>query len=138
MSAKLSEKLKVTAYDFDPDATTATEIAWVDLRDFDSMLVAFIRTIGTSAVTLKIQGSAASNGASPVDVVTKTFSAQPDAVGDVAFLEATVNDFNAAADGLRYASAVVSVATGTDEGVVVYTLGDAQHCTAGLTSDVIA
>jgi hypothetical protein len=135
---KLSECLKVTSYDFDPDATTETEIAWVDMRDFNCILASFVRTVGTSAVTLEIQASAASDGSSPVSVVTKTFAAQPDAVGDVAFLEATTNDILKAGVGLRYVSAVVSVATGTDEGVVTYILGDAQHKQAGLTADVVA
>jgi hypothetical protein len=135
---KLSECIKIESFDFDPDATTETEISWTDLRDFNCFLAQFVRTIGAGAVTLKIQGSAASDGSNPVDVVTKTVSAEPDAVGDCIFLEATENDFLAAGEGLRYGSAVVSVATAGDEGVVTYVLGGAQHKYAGLTSDIVA
>lgn len=135
---KLTECIKVLPFDFDPDATTETEISWQDMRDFDQLLVGFTRTIGTGAVTLKIQGSAASDGSGPVDVVTKTVSSEPDAVGDSIFLECTVNDISKAGAGLRYLSAVVSVGTAGDEGVVTYILGKAQHKVAGLTSDIIA
>jgi hypothetical protein len=135
---KLTEQLKQTAYDFDPNATSATAIAWVDMLDFDSLLVAFVRTIGTSALTFIIQGSASSNGASPVTVKTITLAAEPDAVGDVVFGEADVNDMLAAGTDLRYLSATLTVATGTDEGVVIYTLGNAKFKEASLTADIVA
>lgn len=135
---KLTEQLAQTAYDFDPDATTATAIAWVDMREYESLLVAFVRTIGTSALTFIIQGSASSNGASPVTVKTITLAAQPDAVGDVVFGEADTNDLLAAGTDLRYLSATLTVATGTDEGVVLYTLGNAKFKEAALTADVVA
>jgi hypothetical protein len=135
---KLTEQLKQTAYDFDPNATSATAIAWVDMLDFDSLLVAFVRTIGTSALTFIIQGSASSNGASPVTVKTITLAAEPDAVGDVVFGEADVNDMLAAGTDLRYLSATLTVATGTDEGVVIYTLGNAKFKEANLTADIVA
>lgn len=140
---KLSSEIKVTGYDFDPDATTATEIGWVDMRDFDSLLVAIQRTVGTSALTLKIMGNPASNGGgTDVDIVSKTFAAQPDAVGDIAFLETDAREIaqKAAAAGVvgvRYVTAVVSAATATDEAVVTYIRrGKRQY--DGLTSDIIA
>jgi hypothetical protein len=135
---KLTEQLGQTAYDFDPNATTATAIAWVDMKDYCSLLVAFVRTVGVSALTFLIQGSASSDGSSPVTVKTITLAAQPDAVGDVVFGEADVNDMLAAGTDLRYLSAVLTVATGTDEGVVVYTLGNSKHKEAGSTADTVA
>ena len=135
---KLTEQLNVTGYDFDPDATTATAIAWVDMKEFCSLLVSFQRTVGTSALTFIIQGSASSNGASPVTVKTITLAAQPDAVGDIVVGEADVNDMLAAGTDLRYLSATLTVATGTDEGVVTYILGNAKHKETGLTADVVA
>ena len=135
---KLTECLQQTAYDFDPDATTATEIAWVDMKEFNNLLVAFVRTVGTSALTFLIQASASSNGASPVTVKTITPAAAPDAVGDVVFGEVDVNDLLGAGTDLRYVSAVLTVATGTDEGVVFYTLGNAEHKKGALTADVVA
>jgi hypothetical protein len=135
---KLTEQLGQTAYDFDPGVTSATAVAWVDMKDYCSLLVAFVRTIGTSALTFIIQGSASSNGASPVTVKTITLAAQPDAVGDVVFGEADVNDMLGAGTDLRYLSAVLTVVTGTDEGVVVYTLGNSKHKETGSTADIVA
>jgi hypothetical protein len=135
---KLTEQLKVTGYDFDPDATTATAIAWVDMKEYCSLLVSFQRTVGTSALTFIIQGSASSNGASPVTVKTITLAAQPDAVGDIVFGEADVNDMLAAGTDLRYLSATFTFATGTDEGAITYIQGNAKHKETGLTADIVA
>ena len=135
---KLFTELAIKQYDFDPGATTATEIAWVDLRDFCSFAASFFRTIGTGATTFKIQASSASNGAAPVDIVTHAVGSEPDAVGDQIFLECGINDLLNAGTDLRYVSAVVSVATGTDEGVILYVRGKAKFKTSDLTADVVA
>ena len=129
----LTEQLKQTGYDFDPNATTATSIAWVDMSEFCSLLVAFIRTVGTSSLTFIVQGSASSDGSGPVLVKTITMAAQPDAVGEI-----DTNDIMNAGTDLRYVSAVLTVGTATDEGVVVYTLGNAKHEKLALTADIVA
>jgi len=126
-------------YDFDPDATTLTDIGWVDMKDFDYFLCGFRHTIGTSAVVYKIIANPASDG-SGTDVVIKTGSAQPDAVGDYCWLETTaeeIADADAATGTARYVSMQVSVATGTDEGVVYYERGGGRKYDA-LTADSIA
>ena len=138
IDSHLENNLAVTQYDFDPDATTETEIAWVPMKDFRNILVSFFRTVGTSDVTLKIQGATDSSGTGATDIVTKTVSSQPDAVGDYIFLEAGINDILAAGSGLDFVSAVVSVATGTDEGVISYIRGRALRPESGLTADVVA
>jgi len=134
---KLKTELAVKSYDFDPGATTETVIAWVDMRDFGNFLVSFFRTIGTGAVTLSIKASTVAAGTSPVTVVTHAVASEPNAVGDQIFLECGINDILSAGSGLRYVSAVVSVATGTDEGVVTYVRGNGCKA-ADLTADVIA
>jgi hypothetical protein len=53
-TAKLSQNLKITQYDFDPDGTSAVDVAWVDMRDFGVFMFSFFRTVGTSDVTVKI------------------------------------------------------------------------------------
>ena len=139
---KLASTIKVTQYDFDPNATTATAVAWVDMQNFTSLLVSFFRTVGTSALTLKIQASAASNGASAEDIVTKTVAAEPDAVGDFIFLECLAEQVAAKAastgKALRYVSAVASFATNTDEGVVSYIMGAPRFAYDGLTADFVS
>jgi hypothetical protein len=139
---KLTSTLKVTQYDFDPNATTEAAVAWVDMRDFVSLLVGFFRTVGTGALTLKIQASAAANGANPEDIVTKTVSAEPNAVGDYVFLECLAEQVAAKAastgKALRYVSAVASLATNTDEGVVTYIMGAPRFAYDSLTADFVS
>jgi len=140
---KLSTKLKVLSYDFDPNATTATDIGWVDMRDYSEMMVQFFRTVGTSALTLTILCNTASDGSgNEATVATKTFTAgQPNATGDYVFLEAIENQIAnlSRVDGYeyRYVSASCTVATGTDEGVVTYMLKP-KYCYEDLTADLIS
>ena len=140
---KLSTTTKVLSYDFDPDATTATDIGWVDMRDYSEIMIQFFRTVGTSALTLKILCNTASDGSgNEATVATKTFTAgQPNATGDYVFLEAIENQIAnlARVDGYayRYVSANCTVATGTDEGVVTYILNP-KYPQEDLSSDLIS
>ena len=140
---KIATVLKLTSYDFDPGATTETEIAWVDMTDFTGLLVQFFRTIGTGAVTLRIMANTTATGSgTDVAIITKTVSAEPDAVGDYIFLETDSQAIAAAAaaagvSGVRYVTAVVSSATATDEGVVTY-VRTAMRPQDGLTADLVA
>ena len=137
---KLKSSLKVTQYDFDPDATTATDIAWVDMRDYTSILIGFCRTVGTSALTFLILANTESDG-SGTDVTVKTVSpaAAPDAVGDHVWYEIdTESIIEAAGDAdYRYVTANLAVATAGDEGVVTY-IRAGRHKQEDLTADVVA
>lgn len=136
-----TERSAITAYDLDPDATTTTDVAWVDMRDYTRLAVMFFRTVGTSDITLSVLGNSAANGGgSDVTVKTKTLtSVQPNAVADYTFLEVSEDEIVTASEsGARYLSANVSFATSTDEGVVVYIRHGAKHPQAGNTADSIA
>lgn len=136
--------LKIRAYDFDPDATTETAVEYVDMKDFGGLIAQFIRTIGTSAVTMKIYASTqGSAGGDEGLIATKTFSAgQPDSVGDCAYMEILTEQIaqKAATDGkaYRYAVVKVSFATATDEAVVNYILTSPRFAYDGLTADHIS
>lgn len=134
---KSSSNMAITQYDLDPDATSATDAAWVDMRDYSAIIMSFFRTVGTGAVTLKLIANSASDG-SGSDVEIKTTSSNPDAVGDYAFLECTEQDLLAAGSGLRYVSLNYTFATATDEGVATYVRHQPRHAQSGLTSDSIA
>lgn len=128
----------VTQYDFNPDATTATEIGWVDMRDAGVFTVGFFRTVGTSNLTFKIVANSESDG-SGTDVDVKTYSgAEPNAVGDYCFLECTAQELGALGTDLRYVTASCAVATGTDEGVVTYIRSDLRFPRQDATADSIA
>lgn len=144
-SDKLTSELKITQYDFDPDGTSAVDVAWVDMRDFVKFLVGFFRTVGTSDLTLKIlANSGSSGGGTDVEVKVKTLTGvQPNAVGDYTWIECTAEEIQqaAAAAGVadvRYVSANLTFATGTDEAVVTYVRGGPRFSFDGLTADNIA
>lgn len=123
---QLRSSLAVTQYDHDPDGTGAVDVAWVDMRDYNAILIAFFRTVGTSDLTFTVLANSASDGSgTDVTVKTKTISSQPDAVGDYVFEEVTAEEIaqsatDAGETGVRYVSANLTLATGTDEGVVTY------------------
>jgi len=135
---KILSRLDVSHYDFDPDATTAVDVAWVDMRDAGRFACSFFRTIGTGALTFKILANSASDG-SGSDVTIKEWSgSEPDAVGDYVFLECTAQELAASGTDLRYVTASVAVATGTDEGVVTYILSDLRYPRADVSADTVA
>ena len=141
---KLRSIAKRTIYDFDPGVTTEVEVAWVDMRDFESLLVGFFRTIGTSAFTLRLMANTAANGSgTDVNIKTLTITAEPNAVGDYIWVETSAAEIAQAAaeagvDGVRYITAVASVATDTDEGVFYYERGRASFPQDALTADSVA
>ena len=140
MSAnKTLTKNLITMYDFDPNATTAVAVGWVDMRDFSGITFAYWKTIGTGGITsIIVQGSTASNGASPVTIATITPAADPDAAFDYIFAEIDEDDIAQAGAGLRYVSLTIAQVTGTDEAVVTYIRTGAKFAGDGETADVVA
>lgn len=140
---KLFSRNAYRLYDFDPDATTVTEIAWVDMRDFECFGATFFRTIGTSAVTFKIMANSESDGSgTDVDIAAHAVGDEPDALSDQIHLECSAEQLagnsTTASGELRYVTAVVSVATNTDEGVIAYYRARARFERDGLTADIVA
>ena len=140
---KLSTVLNVTQYDFDPDSTAATDVGWVDMRDYRHFLFSFFRTVGTGTVAIAILANTASDGSGDeATIKTITPAAAPDAVGDYVFGEMIAEEVaqKAAEDGkaYRYISVNLTFGTDTDEAVVTYILGDSRYPRADLTADVVA
>jgi len=140
MSAnKTLTKNLITMYDFDPNATTAVAVGWVDMRDFSGITFAYWKTIGTGGITsIIVQGSTASNGASPVTIAIIVPAADPDAAFDYIFAEIDEDDIAQAGAGLRYVSLTIAQVTGTDEAVVTYIRTGAKFAGDGETADVVA
>ena len=141
-SQKILERMKISMHDFDPNGTAAVEVSWTNVRDIQAIAVAFFRTIGTGDITLKIMGNSASDGSgTDVDIVTKTVSAQPDAVGDQIFLECSAAEIAAAAEAagetVQYVTAVVSAGASGDEGVILQIV-DPVYVYEAQTADVVA
>lgn len=138
-SSKLKSELNCTMYDFDPGGTDPVDVGWVDMRDYESILIGVFHSVGTGAIdTFKILANTASDGGG-TDVEVKAHAAPTaaDAVGDTIWLEATAADIQSVGTNLRYVSASVELATGTDECVVTY-IRKGRRQYDGLTADVIA
>lgn len=139
---KLRAELFIKPYDFDPDATSATDVGWIDAQDVESFLVQFIRTVGTSNLTFTIIGNTLADGSgTDTTIKTITLAAQPNALIDTAFGEVTRGEImQAAADAgveIRGLSASLAFATGTDEAVVNYIVKKA-HVKKDNTADIVA
>ena len=143
---KFTANNKVTMYDFDPDATTAATVGWVDMQGYGELtVVAFASALtGVGNEDFSIVADANSDGSGTnVTVVSHAIGSAPDAVGDYLVLSCTAEQIvQEGADGsqtaLRYASAKIGVANAADEQVVVYIRSKPTHAVSGLTADVVA
>lgn len=135
---KLSSILKVLSYDFDPDGTDPVDVAWVPISSFEHFMACLFHSVGTGNVdTFNIIANTQSDG-SGTDVIVKSSTADPDAVGDFAFLECSRSELASLGSGLAYVSANVELADATDECVITYIRSGARWSYAGLTTNVIA
>ena len=143
-SDKIASTQKIKLYDHDPNGTSATAVAWVDMSNYGVFgVMAFASALAGNGVTaFAIQASAASNGANPETIVSHAVGSAPDAVGDQLWLECTAEQVAAvgaaAGKDLRYVSAVLTMHNAGDENVVAYVLSEPRFASGGLTADVVA
>lgn len=145
-SDKLGSNLKVTMYDHDPDGTSATDVAWVDMRDYNNFMVVAMASAltGAGANAFTILANAQSDGGG-TDVAIKAHAvgSAPDAVQDYLVLECTAEEIaqeaaDAGISGVRYISASLTMANSADENVVTYIRGGCKRAADGLTADSVA
>jgi len=138
----LKQNLAVTQYVDAPGATTAHDVGWVDMRDFERILIAYCRTSGTDVTALKVLGNSAANGSGTDVELVADFDSAPDAVGDYAFVELSAQQIKelarAAGYEVRYVSLNATNGTAGDTAVVTYIRGAAKHAQSGLTADSVA
>ena len=138
----LKQNLAVTQYVDAPGNTTAHDVAWVDMRDFERILIAYTRVVGTGVTALKVLGNSAANGGGTDVELAADFDSVPDAVGDYAFVELSAQQIKekarAAGYEVRYVSLNATNGTAGDTAAVTYIRGAAKHAQAGLTADVVA
>ena len=122
----------------------ATDIAWVDMRDFSHLLVGLSRISGTGNIdSFRILANAESDGSgTDVEIVVHPLTAQPNAVNDQIYLEVEESQVRAegekAGQDVRYVSANVDLATGADQVAIIYTRKASRHAYQNLTPDRIA
>ena len=137
---------KITAYDHDPaDSTVATDVAWVDMQDYEEFTVMCFSSAltGTGPVAFKILANSSSTGSgTDAEIKVHALGTAADAVGDYIFLSCTAEEIKAAestATGrLRYVSANLDMNNAADEAVVVYIRSKPRYAQSGLTADTIA
>jgi hypothetical protein len=145
-SVQLFGKMKILAYDFDPDESAITDIGWVDMKNYETFAAIFVRTVGTGALdTFNIIANWDNSTGTDVTVKVHALGSAPDAQADMVLLECTNSEIaqlqsnvSTATNKLRYVTAECEFATSTDEGVVIYIQADPKFPQSGLTADVVA
>lgn len=137
----------VTMYDHDPaNSTVATDVAWVDMRDFEGIVInVFASTLSGNGITVfQIIGNSQSNGggSDSASIISHAVGSPPVAVGDWLTLECSAEMIRELETGLtgelRYVTALLTANNSADEAVVVYTRYGAKFPRDGLTADVVA
>lgn len=142
---KLFTTHAIASYDFDPDSTAATDVAWVDLRDYSNFAVIVMSSAltGNGPAAFKILANPNSDGSgTDVEVKAHAVGSKPDAVGDYLVLECTAEEIAELASdnssALRYVSANIAMANAADEAVVTYIRTGARFQHDGMTADYIS
>ena len=146
-SDKVFSRQALYAYDHDPaNSTVATEIAWVDMRDYEYFAVLLFTSLlggnGPTAFTI-IANDESDGGGTDVAIKAHGVGSAPDAVGDFLVLSCTAEEIaqeasDAGVANARYVTAVVTCHHTDDEAVVVYQRSGTKRAYAGLTADVVS
>ncbi len=128
----------IKLHDFDPDVTTAVAIEWRPIKEFRRFVAGLVRTIGTGATTFDIAAATDSSGTGALAVKSHGIGSEPDAVEDQLFLEVDAAQIHETLATATHWSARISVATETDEMVVVTIESEALYPRTGLTADIVA
>jgi hypothetical protein len=142
---KLFTTHAIASYDFDPNSTAATDVAWVDLRDYSNFAVIVMSSAltGNGPAAFKILANPNSDGSgTDVEVKAHAVGSKPDAVGDYLVLECTAEEIAELASdnssALRYVSANIAMANAADEAVVTYIRTGARFQYDGMTADYVS
>lgn len=146
-SEKFVANNQQTMYNHVPATTAATDVAWVDMRDYDGITVmAMASTLSGNGVTaFTINANAESDGGGTDAVVVEHgVASAPVAEGDQLVLECTAEQIReveilATTGQLRYVTAILTMGNNSsDEAAVTYTRWGPKHPQTGLTSDTVA
>ena len=138
-SVKGTSELKVKGYVHDiTDATGATQIAWLPLKDFDWLLAAVTLVSGTGLLTVKIVAATDSSGTGAVEVIAHADPTVADAAGDVVYLDVSAEQVKEVLAGATHVSVELACDAAADIAAVTYIFGGALRKYAGLTADQIA
>ena len=141
-SSQLKSELKCTMYR--NIAASATDVDWVDMKDYDSILIGVSASllVGAGVTVFKILGNSEfDGGGTDVEIKAKAIPPAPDALEDTLWLEATAEEIagasTVASGRLRYVSANITAANAGDIASTVY-IRRSRRPAKDETADVIA
>ena len=145
-SQKFLARFKVTTFVTTADHSSATDVGWVDMRDYSEITIITVATVlsgnglnGTGA--FKILINTASDGTGDETTVKTHSTVTPDAVNDSMVLSVTAEEIAAESgdDGklYRYVSANINADNSGDDTASIY-IQTAKHSKLDLTADSIA
>ena len=141
---RFSEDAATTVIDFDlpgsgtgtlTDASGAAASAWVDMANYDRLVVYYFPTVATGKVqALSLKGSAATTGTSS-GLIVADGSSTPTALTGYSMVETSADEIAAVSDTYQFVGVEISLSVGTDEGRVVMIRHGARYKQAGLSAD---
>jgi len=140
-SGSFIHRNKILMFDHDTGDTSANDVSWEDMRDYDELTVtAFASTLTGNGVTaFTILANSESDGSgTDVEIKAHAVGSAPDAVGDWLVLSCTSEELAGLGTNLRYVSASLTMANNADENVVTYVFSHSRFPQANLTADTVA
>jgi len=139
----ISEQCYIKTFFKGTDHSSATDVGWVDARNFRKFGVMTCATAltgtGVSALTLQANTASDGSGTDITPLASRSSLTTADAAGDCLWIECDLDDTAAGgADGARYVNCVITAANAADDHVITYILSDPKYPAAGLTADIIS
>lgn len=143
---KFASGTQIDFHDHDPGSTNATLLSAdggttkvpFDMTDYGGIAFAAIYTTGTDITKLEIVAAEDEALTSNLTVVKDSGTVAADALGDFVYLECTAEEIKQLGSDLRYASARITMQTGTDECIVQSIRFNPRFAQSGLTATTIA
>jgi hypothetical protein len=128
------------------DHSSATEVGWVDMRDFEqfaAISVAIALTgVGVNAFTIIGNSESDGSGTDSAAIASHAIGSAPDAAGDHLVLECNaqnIRELETTATGqLRYVTAKITAANAADDTCVVYVRSKPRFGYNSVGGDVVA
>ena len=126
-SVKYLANIEETVTMVSADHSSATDVAWVDMRDSLEIVMSTtavaLTGVGVTAFTIVANTNSAGTGDEEI-LKTHAVGSAPDALGDTLYLSITAPEIAAASgeDGVkyRYVSAKITAANSSDDTLVIY------------------
>ena len=140
-SGSFIHRNKILMFDHDAGDTSANDVSWQDMRDYDELTVTIFASSlgGNGATAFTILANSESDGSgSDVEIKAHAVGSAPDAVGDWLVLSCTAEELAGLGTDLRYVSASLTLQNSGDENVVTYLFSHPKFPQANLTADTVA